>query len=340
MSDAAPTESIQLSVLDSVLYGAAKAFDYLGIRGQDMLDKVGDGILDYCIKKGFIKRVDDPQQFAHGIVAFFKDNGYVANVELTQDNEIITITMRDWSYLPLLSNLRNQNCFLLSCPLCLANNSFRKTNSLGWKAINERVMADGDYTVQFRVVPPSAAGNVPPEPYNMSKYKAESTSGKRIELPAFEATEYGLACAFDYLGAQGQLLLDRVGSGAVEFLESVLHVQLPKDYRKSLQKLSSFYTKGGLADKIELDLSDSKMEVVFTNYRYAPVLEQLLEEGYRLTSCPFTLAARAVLRKAGFAATGMQWKVLNDRNAEMKMELRVAAHEFDEDKIGRMMDGV
>jgi|GEM_PF-4340978 hypothetical protein len=31
MSDAAPTESIQLSVLDSVLYGAAKAFDYLGI---------------------------------------------------------------------------------------------------------------------------------------------------------------------------------------------------------------------------------------------------------------------------------------------------------------------
>jgi hypothetical protein len=104
--------------------------------------------------------------------------------------------------------------------------------------------------------------------------------------------------------------------------------------------LSSFYTKGGLADKIELDLSDSKMEVVFTNYRYAPVLEQLLEEGYRLTSCPFTLAARAVLRKAGFAATGMQWKVLNDRNAEMKMELRVAAHEFDEDKIGRMMDGV
>jgi hypothetical protein len=174
----------------------------------------------------------------------------------------------------------------------------------------------------------------------MSKYKAESTSGKRIELPAFEATEYGLACAFDYLGAQGQLLLDRVGSGAVEFLESVLHVQLPKDYRKSLQKLSSFYTKGGLADKIELYLSDSKMEVVFTNYRYAPVLEQLLEEGYRLTSCPFTLAARAVLRKAGFAATGMQWKVLNDRNAEMKMELRVAAHEFDEDKIGRMMDGV
>jgi len=338
MSEAASTESIQLQVLDSVIYGAAKAFEYLGIQGQEMLDKVGEGILDYCIKKGFIKRVDDPQQFAFGIVAFFKNNGYVADVEFSQDGEVITLTMRDWSYMPLLSRLRNQNCFLLSCPLCLANNSLRRSNSLGWKAINERVTADGDYTIQFRVVPLSAASNVPPEPYNMSNVKAESNRGKRIGLPAFEATEYGLARAFDYLGAQAQLLLDNVGSGAVEFLQSELHVQLPKNHRKSLQELSSFYSQGGLADSIDLNLSDSKLEAAFTKYRYAPVLERLLDEGYRLTSCPFTLAARAVLRNAGFAATSMQWRVLDDRNAEMEMELRVAGQEFDEDKIGRMMD--
>jgi hypothetical protein len=305
-----------------------------------MLDKVGEGILDYCIKRGFIKRVDDPIQFAFGIVAFFKNNGYVADVEFAQDGEIITLTMRGWDYLPLLSNLRNQNCFLLSCPLCLANNSFRRTISLGWKAINERVTADGDYTIQFRVVPPSAASNVPSEPYNLSTVKADGNMGKRIGLPAFEATEYGLARAFDYLGAQAQLLLDDVGSGAIEFLQSELHVQLPKNHRESLQELSSVYTQGGLADRIDLNLSDSKLEVAFTNYRYAPVLERLLDEGYRLTSCPFTLAARAVLRNAGFAATEMQWRVLDDRNAEMKMELRVAGQEFDEDKIGRIMDSV
>ncbi|MGP8069974.1 MAG: hypothetical protein ACLP5V_08795 [Candidatus Bathyarchaeia archaeon] len=339
MSDAVPTDSIQLLVLDSVLYGAAKAFDYLGIRGQDMLDKVGDGIIDYCIKKGFIKQVDDPQQFAHGLVAFFKNNGYVGDVELTQDNEMLTFTMRGWSYLPLMSKLRNQNCFLLSCPLCLANNSFLNANSLGWKQINEEVTPDGTYVHQVRVVPPAAATRLPPEPADMSTVNAESNKGKRIGLPAFEATEYGLARAFDYLGVQAQLLLDNVGSGAVEFLQNELHVQLPKNHRKSLQELASFYTQDGLADKIELDLSDSKMEVAFTNYRYAPVLERLLDEGYRLTSCPFTLAARAVLRNAGFAATNMQWKVLNDRNVDMKMELRVAGQEFDEDKIGRMMDG-
>lgn len=340
MSDAVPSEGIQLSVLDSVIYGAAKAFDYLGIRGQDMLDKVGEGIIDYCIKKGFIKRVDDPQQFASGLVAFFKDNGYVADVKFTQDNEIITITMSGWDYLPLMSKLRNQNCFLLSCPLCLANNSFMKANSLGWKWINEKVTPDGAYAFQVRVVPSSAATHVAPEPADTSTIKAQSNVGKRIGLPAFEATEYGLARAFDYLGTQAQLLLDNVGSGAVEFLQSELHVQLPKNHRKSLQELSAFYTQGGLADRIELDLSDSKVEAAFTNYRYAPVLERLLDEGYRLTSCPFTLAARAVLRNAGFAATDMQWRVLNDRNAEMKMELRVAGQEFDEDKIGRMMDSV
>ena len=340
MSDAVPTESIQLPVLDSVLYGAAKAFDYLGIRGQDMLDKVGEGIIDYCIKKGFIKRVDDPQQFAHGLVAFFKNNGYVDDVEVTQDNEILTLTLRGWSYMPLMSKLRNQNCFLLSCPLCLANNSFLNANSLGWKQINEEVTPDGTYVHQVRVVPSSATTRLPPEPADMSTVKAESNRGKRIGLPAFEATEYGLARAFDYLGAQAQLLLDSVGSGAIEFLESELHVPLSKNHRKALQELSSFYTQGGLADRIEFDLSDSELEATFTNYRYAPVLERLLDEGYRLTSCPFTLAARAVLRNAGLAATDMQWGVLDDRNAEMKMEFRVAGQEFDEDKIGRIMDSV
>ena len=242
--------------------------------------------------------------------------------------------------MPLMSKLRNQNCLLLTSPLCLANNYFRNANSLGWKRINERVTPDGDYVIQVRVVPSSAATHLPPELADMSTIKAESIVGKRIGLPAFEATEYGLARAFDYLGAQAQLLLDNVGSGAVDFLESELHVQLTKNHRKSLQELSSFYTQGGLADKIELTLSDSKVEATFTNYRYAPVLERLLDEGYRLTSCPFTLAARAVLRNAGFAATNMQWKVLSSRNAEMKMELHVAGQTFDEDKIGRMMDSV
>jgi hypothetical protein len=340
VSEAVPPESIQLAVLDSVIYGAAKAFDYLGIRGQEMLDKVGEGILDYCTRKGLIKGLDDPQQFAHGIIAFFKNNGYVADVELTQDNEILTITMRGWNYMPLMSKLRNQNCFLLSCPLCLTNSAFRRTKSLGWKWISEKVTADGDYAFQVRVVPSSAVTHHSPELADMGTVKAESDRAKRIGLQAFEATEYGLARAFDYLGAQAQLLLDSVGSGAVEFLQSELHVQLPKNQRKSLQELSSFYIQGGLADRIDLNLSDSKLEAAFTNYRYAPVLERLLDEGYRLTSCPFTLAARAVLRNAGFAATSMQWRVLNDRNAEMEMDLRVVGSEFDEDKIGRIMDSV
>jgi hypothetical protein len=35
--------TIQFAVLDPMLYGAARAFDYLGFRGQDMLDRIGDG---------------------------------------------------------------------------------------------------------------------------------------------------------------------------------------------------------------------------------------------------------------------------------------------------------
>lgn len=339
MTSTVPPESIHLDVLDSVLYGAAKAFDYLGLRGQEMLDTIGEGIIDYGIKKRFFKRSDDYSQFANEIVTFFRNNKYVDHVGFSQDGQVISITMGGWNFIPLMTRLRNENCFLVACPLCLASNSVLRENSLGWKEINEKVNADGTYAFQVRVVPYSNASRVPPEPANLGACKNENPV-EWIGLPVFEATEYGLARGFDYLGAQAQVFLDDVGQGAVEFLKSERHMQLSENHRTALQELSAFYTQGGLADRIDFDTSNSKLEVSFTNYRYAPVLEQLINEGCRLTSCPFTLAARAVLRKAGYAVTNMHWKTLSDHNATMMMDLRFRGQEFDEDKVGEIMDQV
>src|SRR5271157_2046806 len=120
-------ETIQLSVLDSVIYGAARAFDYLGAeRGQEMLDRIGNGIIDCGVRLNYLEPSKDPQQFISGLVNFFKKNGYVNDIEFAPDGETFVIKMHGWRFIGLMKKLRNQDCYLLTCPLCLARGAFER----------------------------------------------------------------------------------------------------------------------------------------------------------------------------------------------------------------------
>jgi enamine deaminase RidA (YjgF/YER057c/UK114 family) len=68
-------ETIPLVVLNSVLYGAAKAVDYLGMRGQIMLDKIGASIIDYLVKTGYVDDLNDMANVQNGYRRFFQQNG-------------------------------------------------------------------------------------------------------------------------------------------------------------------------------------------------------------------------------------------------------------------------
>ena len=181
---------------------------------------------------------------------------------------------------------------------------------------------------------------ISPHPADFRNAKLTHQSNDSVGLHAFECIAYGLAYGFDYLGAQGQLLLDKVGQGMLEFLREETNMELPALVENSLKTLSTFMTDGGLARSIRVQVSKSGVDVDFENYRYLPVLRKLLDGGRRLVSCPFTLAARALLRREGFAAGEMKWQ-MSTVDANLKI-LAITASElnFDEEKTSSLMNQI
>ena len=337
---AADMESIPLAVLDSVIYGAARAFDYLGQnRGQEMLDRIGNGIIDYGVKMNYLRLSKDPYQSISELIRFFKTNGYVSEIEFSPDGEAFLVKMHGWRFMGLMKKLRNQSCYLLTCPLCLARDAMERAEQRGAQILSEGVSPDGTYSLRFRHVPPADSVLTAPIHANLAAIPPTDYSNTKVGLPTFETVEYGLACGFEYLGAQAQLLLDNIGRGIIEFIQDELHTTIPQDYEESLRKLAEVYVSQGLSDKIYFDLSGSEVKFEFKNYRYYPVLKLLLEEDHPLTSCPFILTARGIFRDNGFLASSMNWTLGEGKDATLAMKLLKASDQrFDEEKVADLME--
>jgi hypothetical protein len=308
-----------------------------------MFDRIGQGILDYCTKTGLLEKSSDPNQMAAATCNFFVENGYIGGFKFGQEGELTTIRFDDWRYLGLMRKLRSEENYLLACPLCIAADSFFRSNGVFPQIEFEELTPDGAFLRKFKLIPATVDSSpealIPPKRGDLSSVKYDGTL--KVGLPVFEAIEYGLAHGFDFLGAQAQLLLDNVGRGILDFLRDECQVNLTRNLEKDLESISSFFRSGRLADDVQVTLSSSEARTVFRNYRYEPVLRMLLDEGLRLVSCPFTLAARALLRNAGWAVGEMKWTVAGDRGCTLTMPLlKVFDQQFDEETIGAMMDKV
>jgi hypothetical protein len=329
--------TISLLALDSLLYGAATAFNYLGDEGQEMLDKIGGGIVEYLVKKGILEESNDPQQTSSELVNFFRENGYVGQVSFSPKGEVVTITMQNWNYLPLMKNLRSKGSHLLVCPLCIANNAVLRSNALGWKRVSEEVDSEGMYFEQIEVVPTAQSTVAPPTLADLTAIP-EPKPDSQVGISVFEAVEYGLMRGFDYLEAQAELFLDAIGSGILEFLKEEAGFHYPNETREATTSLASFFTRNGLADRIDVQVSNSDVKADFENYRYATVLRQALTEGLKSISCPFLLALKALLRGRGRTVEESEWVFRDGRNASLVMKLRAVTDQFDEERTKALMD--
>ncbi len=341
MNPQTPRENVQLVVLDSVLFGTARALDYLNLEGQVMMDKIGEGLLEYCFKKGFIEKSGDLQQLVNKLGNFFAENGYIGGAQIGQEGELLAVTLLDWQYLGLMKRLRKEEHYLLACPLCIADNALFRSNGLFGQVVYEELTPEGGFLRKYKMIPANVLSLpealTPPKLTNLNPVTYDGTV--RVGAHVFEAVEYGLARGFDYLGAQAQVLLDRVGHGIIEFLKAEAQLTFTGNLTKDLALLSSFFKSRGLADDIQFTVSTTEATTRFRNYRYEPVLRTLLEEDLRLTSCPFTLAAKALLRDAGWAVGESNWTLLDGKGAQLNMRLtKIVDQEFDEDRIGALMD--
>jgi len=343
MSGQTPKDHVQLVVLDSVLFGTASALDYLGLEGQVMMDKIGEGILEYCFRRGFVEQSEDPQQVMKELDSFFGENGYVGGARIGQEGELLVVTLLNWQYLGLMKRLRKDKHYLLACPFCIAGNALLRSKGHFGQVVYEELKPDGGFLRKYKMIPANASSLPeslnPPKLTDINQVKYDGTV--MLGAPVFEAVEFGLARGFEYLGVQAQVLLDNVGHGIIEFLESEAQLTLAGNVTKDLETLSSFFKTGCLAEDIQLDISSSQATTTFRNYCYQPVLRMLLDEDSRLTSCPFTLAEKALLREAGLTVGESRWSILGEKDAQLSLRLsRIDEEAFDETKIGALMDKV
>jgi len=334
---------IQLAVLDPLLYGAARAFDYLGFRGQDMLDKVGDGIVQYGVGEGYFEKSNDPQQFVTNVGEFFVQNGYMSNASLKQDGNTLDIQFGEYRYLPLMRKLRDRNSCLITCPVCMASHAITKSVGALIELISENAAQDGTWTLKVKIVPGTENTErsvIASKPADLQSIRSGADLNETIGTQAFQSIAYGLAYGFEFLGAQAQLLLDNVGSGMIEFMQEESKLTFPSQLEGALNVLSTFMSEGGLADTIHVQVSKDVVEVDFENSRYLPVLTRLLREERKLVSCPFTLAARSLIKARGLGVGDMSWKIERENTSLMMATVDLNEQEFDEDSVGHMMDRV
>ena len=267
----------------------------------------------------------------------------MSNASLKQDGNMVEVRFGDYRFLPLLRKLRDHNSYMVTCPLCTASNSI--TKSVGGLAdrISENVTQDGTWTLNLKIAPGTEHTErtvVARKPADLQSVRLGANLNKTIGSQAFQSIAYGLAYGFEFLGAQAQLLLDNVGSGMIEFMQEESRLKFPSQLEDALNLLSTFMSGGGLADMIHVQASNGVVRVNFKNSQYAPVLTRLLQEGRKLVSCPFTLAARSLIKARGVGVGDMKWK-MSGENVSLIMTIKdLNEQQFDEESVGSMMDRV
>ena len=308
-----------------------------------MLDRVGDGIVHYGISEGYFEKSDDPLQFLGSIVTFFTRNGYLSKASVEQDGHTLDVEFWDYRFLPLMRKLRDRNSYLVTCPICLASNAVTKSVGKLSERVSENLTEDGNWALRLKIVPGTEHTErsvIPAKLADLRTVRSGANLNETIGTQAFESVAYGLAYGFEFLGAQAQLLLDNVGKGMIEFMHEELNTNFPTELDGALNLLSIFMSKNGLADAIHPQLSKDKVTVDFERSRYLPVLKRLLQENRELVSCPFTLAARSLIKMRGSTVGEMGWDIEGD-NVRLKMTtLDLKKQEFDEEAVGNMMGGI
>jgi hypothetical protein len=143
---------------------------------------------------------------------------------------------------------------------------------------------------------------------------AKSGSAGGIEWVVYEMMLYGMTKGLDSLGAQGQILVNRIAIEMLNYLVDTGKIERSDDEGTFIQHEIDFFIKAGFAAKIEGmgKLHGPRFDTLVISYtrsRYhMNVLKRLRDEGSVLYSCPPCIAAVSIRRSAG-------WKVQFDVDA-------------------------
>lgn len=124
----------------------------------------------------------------------------------------------------------------------------------------------------------------------------------KVDWVLYEMILYGMTKGLDSLGAQGQILVDRVVWEMLNYLVEKGEIERSDDPQVFMQHIGDYFMRVGFVSKIEGSFEDAQadmMVITYTNSRYhLNVLKRLRDEGSVLYSCPPCVAAVSVLRRS------------------------------------------
>jgi hypothetical protein len=128
---------------------------------------------------------------------------------------------------------------------------------------------------------------------------------KKVDWVLYEMVLYGMTKALDdQLGVQAQLILDRIGTGMLDYLLELGAIERSDDYSVLLQNVIDYFVKAGYAKSFRFELEGAPPDTFVSRYEsaryYTTVFRRIRKEGSALLSCPLCLVGHSIWANQGW----------------------------------------
>lgn len=201
-------------------------------------------------------------------------------------------------------------------------------------------------------IPLEFTGSPPvPSVHDFVRYLSESgnhTTGSRVDWILYEMVLYGMTKGLDSIGAQGQILIDRIIWELLNHLVDGGQITRSDDPEKFMQSIGDYFVRVGFISKFEKSFEGpggDMFAVSYTDSRYhLNVLKRLRSEGSVLYSCPPCIAAGAIMKKkTGVRAQyAVEYRVEGNDRVILHHKMYFRPERFTEEearRVSQMMEG-
>lgn len=166
---------------------------------------------------------------------------------------------------------------------------------------------------------------------------------QKVDWVILEMLLYGMTKSLDFLGAQGQLLINRIGGQMLSYLTSTGRIEWSDDPMELITREEKYFIRAGFAVKIGTDLpkafSGGTLEFTYVGSPYHNnVLKRLRNEGSILYSCPPCVIACSILKDEGWTARfDVGYEKLENGTVVLKHRLDPPRDTFTEEMEGEAL---
>jgi hypothetical protein len=158
--------------------------------------------------------------------------------------------------------------------------------------------------------------------------KGSVSAGKeKVDWVLYEMVLYGITKALDdQMGVQAQIILDRIGSGMLDYLLELGAIERSDDPTILVQNVIDYYVKAGYAKSFRSDFEGAPPDTYVSRYEsaryYTTVYRRLQKDGSALLSCPMCLIGHSIMATQGIRF-GDIFEVRIDSDGKVLMKARI-----------------